>query len=589
MNGRRLYLNGFNAYWLMNMGVDPSTRGKVTTTFQQASKEGMNVARAWAFSDGGYGSLQSSPGSYNENVFKDWITEMAAYVKSIDKNHLLEIGLEGFYGDSTPEKKQFNPGYQVGTDFISNNRIPGIDFTTIHLYPDQWVPGSDEEARAAFVEKWIQAHIQDSKSVIQKPILLSEFGKSSKSAGYSVAMRDNYFQSIYNTVYTCARTGGPCGGGLFWQLLAPGMDNFRDGYEVVLEESPSTASGQSTGHANGRYYPAGSQGFIKTSGTQFVKNGRRLNLNGFNAYWLMYMASDPETRAKVTNTFQQASKEGMNIARTWAFSDGGSYRPLQSSPGTYNPQMFQGLDFVISEARKYGIYLILSLVNNWEAYGGKKQYVQWARDRGQSLNNDDDFFTSVVVKGYYKNHVKDWIREMATHVKSIDGNHLLEIGLEGFYGESRKQNNPGNQVVGTDFISNNQIPGIDFATIHLYPEQWMQGSNKEEQSAFVEKWIRTHIADSNSLLKKPLLLTEFGKSSKSAGYSVGARDEYYRYIYNTVFGCAESGGPLGGGLFWQLMASGMDSFRDGYEVVLDECPSTAAIIHQQSRRLSAIN
>lgn len=67
---------------------------------------------------------------------------------------------------------------------------------------------------------------------------------------------------------------------------------------------------------------------------------------------------------------------------------------------------FQGLDFVISEARKYGIYLVLSLVNNWDAYGGKKQYVQWARERGQSLNNDDDFFTNFVVKGYYKNHVK---------------------------------------------------------------------------------------------------------------------------------------------------------------------------------------
>lgn len=61
---------------------------------------------------------------------------------------------------------------------------------------------------------------------------------------------------------------------------------------------------------------------------------------------------------------------------------------------------------------------------------------------------------------------------MATHVKTIDENHLLEIGLEGFFGESTKENNPGNQVVGTDFISNNQIPGIDFATIHLYPDQW---------------------------------------------------------------------------------------------------------------------
>lgn len=63
------------------------------------------------------------------------MSEMAAYVKSIDSNHLLEVGLEGFYGESMPEK---NPGYGVGTDFISNNQVPEIDFTTIHLYPESW-------------------------------------------------------------------------------------------------------------------------------------------------------------------------------------------------------------------------------------------------------------------------------------------------------------------------------------------------------------------------------------------------------------------------------------------------------------------
>lgn len=64
---------------------------------------------------------------------------MAAYVKSIDRNHLLEIGLEGFYGETIPQRKQLNPGYQsVGTDFISSNQVPEIDFATIHLYPDQW-------------------------------------------------------------------------------------------------------------------------------------------------------------------------------------------------------------------------------------------------------------------------------------------------------------------------------------------------------------------------------------------------------------------------------------------------------------------
>ncbi|KAK7344319.1 hypothetical protein VNO77_13782 [Canavalia gladiata] len=198
----------------------------------------------------------------------------------------------------------------------------------------------------------------------------------------------------------------------------------------------------------------GSTSFVRRNGTRFVLNQRPYCLNGFNAYWLMYMSSHPSTR-------------------TFAFNDGG-YRTLQISPAHYDENVFKGLDFVISEAGKYGVRLIVSLVNNWNESGGKDRYVQWARERGQHVTNDDDFFTHPVVKQYYKNHVKVWVSEMATYVKSIDSNHLLEVGLEGFYGESmpeKKQFNPGFQV-GTDFISNNQVPQIDFATIHLYPDQW---------------------------------------------------------------------------------------------------------------------
>lgn len=54
----------------MNIASDPFTSSKVTTTFQEASQHGLNVARTWAFNDGGYNALQISPGSYNENVFK---------------------------------------------------------------------------------------------------------------------------------------------------------------------------------------------------------------------------------------------------------------------------------------------------------------------------------------------------------------------------------------------------------------------------------------------------------------------------------------------------------------------------------------
>jgi len=75
---------------------------------------------------------------YTRVKWQAWVQEMAGYVKFIDNKHLLEVGMEGFYGDSVPARKQFNPGYQVGTDFITNNLIKDIDFSTIHAYPDIW-------------------------------------------------------------------------------------------------------------------------------------------------------------------------------------------------------------------------------------------------------------------------------------------------------------------------------------------------------------------------------------------------------------------------------------------------------------------
>ena len=72
---------------------------------------------------------------------------------------------------------------------------------------------------------------------------------------------------------------------------------------------------------------------------------------------------------------------------------------------------------------------------------------------------------------YVWNDGQAWIKEMGAYLKSIDGKHLLEVGLEGFYNQARYQGNPNFQV-GTDFIANNQIPEIDFATVHSYPDEW---------------------------------------------------------------------------------------------------------------------
>lgn len=66
----------------------------------------------------------------------------------------------------------------------------------------------------------------------------------------------------------------------------------------------------------------------------------------------------------------------------------------------------QGLDFVIWEARKYGIRMILSLVNNYKDYGGRAQYVRWAEAAGDQIHNDDDFYTNQLINTYYKNHLQ---------------------------------------------------------------------------------------------------------------------------------------------------------------------------------------
>ena len=82
---------------------------------------------------------------------------------------------------------------------------------------------------------------------------------------------------------------------------------------------------------------------VRVDGTHFVvggKGGKTVYFSGFNAYWLMLVASDPARRGQVVAAFRQAAGHGLNLARTWAFSDGGD-APLQAAPGVYDEAMFQ--------------------------------------------------------------------------------------------------------------------------------------------------------------------------------------------------------------------------------------------------------
>ncbi|CAN4118299.1 unnamed protein product [Withania somnifera] len=153
---------------------------------------------------------------------------------------------------------------------------------------------------------------------------------------------------------------------------------------------------------------------------------------------------------------------------------------------------------------------------------------------------------------------------MPSFVKSLDSKNLLEVGMEGFY-------------VGTDFISNHLINEIDFATIHAYTDQC-----DDAQLAWMERWITSHWKDSGTILKKPLVLDEFGKSSRGQG----SKD--MNSVYRNVYNLAKEGGTMAGSLVWQLMAHGMENYDDIYCIVLGKSPSTMQIILDQSHVMTAL-
>lgn len=67
----------------------------------------------------------------------------------------------------------------------------------------------------------------------------------------------------------------------------------------------------------------------------------------------------------------------------------------------------QALDHVIAEARKHDVRLLLSLVNNLQAYGGKTQYVNWAWQEGVGVSSSNDsFFFDPSIRNYFKNYLK---------------------------------------------------------------------------------------------------------------------------------------------------------------------------------------
>jgi mannan endo-1,4-beta-mannosidase len=146
--------------------------------------------------------------SANEQ-YKQWITEGAALIRSLDRHHLVTIGHEG----------------RIGTEDIKLYEVihadPNVGYLTIHIWPKNWGWFSNGKLAEGFPKvaeetaKYITEHIEIAGK-LGKPLVIEEFGLprdgQSLDPSAHTSLRDRYYGQILSYI----RPGSQVAGANFW-------------------------------------------------------------------------------------------------------------------------------------------------------------------------------------------------------------------------------------------------------------------------------------------------------------------------------------------------------------------------------------
>ncbi|KAJ1564682.1 hypothetical protein HK096_006806, partial [Nowakowskiella sp. JEL0078] len=274
-------------------------------------------------------------------------------------------------------------------------------------------------------------------------------------------------------------------------------------------------------------------GFVKTSGQNFVLDGCKRVFSGTNktifcsnvigsqkkTTWLS-LSWNKIAPGWITLLLYAVTAHNLDVIRTWAFCESCStpYITFSGTTMTVDSIALESLDYVLAGASQRNIRLVLTLTNNWSDYGGMDVYT-----KALGGTYHDDFYTSTTIKAAFKvllfpqiNHetgiaYKDdptifawelineprcsgssttfpassscnadvivaWTDEMSKYIKTLDSNHLVTTGEEGF-GLPVVGTSPSNTYVyrtdaGTNFTATMSLSAIDYGNFHLYPIPW---------------------------------------------------------------------------------------------------------------------
>lgn len=333
--------------------------------------------------------------------------------------------------------------------------------------------------------------------------------------------------------------------------------------------------------------------FARRCGTEFCIGDSAYYFAGTNVYDFftfgdgadytdsIYIENNFMNKKRIDDHMARLAKDEVKVVRLWMFSHE-KWHGFEPKEGVYNESEFRLFDYVIESARKNGIYLMPTLENYWEAYGGIDTRLTW-EGLGTGQANRWKFFNKAECPGcfeqfknyiaYALNHVnhysgikyKDdpvifawdlmnepryekatpnedktgltlraWVDTMASYIKSIDNNHMVCAGIEAHesrFGFGGDEGNP--------FIYLQKSPYIDFTSAHPYPTEAWANLSIDATVKLVRQWI----TESRDSIGKPFFMGEFNSHDNGSGLT---RTQWWQAIYDEM----EKSGGAGSAFWW---------------------------------------
>jgi mannan endo-1,4-beta-mannosidase len=325
--------------------------------------------------------------------------------------------------------------------------------------------------------------------------------------------------------------------------------------------------------------------FVTVHDGKFMFDGRPHYFVGANFCQGMNLGVDGPSgnRLRLVEELDHLQQLGVTNLRIMASSEGPDTEPhrmvpsLMPSPGTYNEDVFDGLDYLLAQMGERGMQAVMVLNNYWPWSGGMAQYVSWHKgtpipygDWLAFMRYSAKFYDCEACQVSYRDHIEtvinrtnrytglkyhddptifswqlaneprrypdEWIDETTAHIKSLDPHHLVTTGSEG---------TPPREY--QDFTENHASRNIDYATIHIWPQNWgwydpTNPSSYTQAEEQARTYFRNH-ASAAAALGKPLVLEEFGLARDWEPYHdihdpsspTTHRDLFYAAMFEEVY------------------------------------------------------